>query len=103
MDKILNPKYLFNNAEIPKISPVAMNTSSRPIVEYSQSFFEKTLIFNAFIICFFPVFPSILTISIEKITRGINKKYPVINQYKAEFIIKLDFRNGSKVKSSNKK
>jgi hypothetical protein len=29
--------------------------------------------------------------------RGMNRKYPVINQYEAGFIIKRDFRKGSRV------
>jgi len=36
----------------------------------------------------------------ENRKRGINRKYPVINQYSAGFNEKLAFKNGKSVKSN---
>lgn len=72
-------------------------------MEYAQSFFVKRLMFNAFNISLILLFPSAFIITIAQTKRGMNRKYPVINQYIAALIIKTDFTNGNRVKRSRKK
>ena len=100
---ILKAKYLFNKNEAPKIAPVITNPSRRPPNEYAQSFFVKKLICSADTICLIPLFPSVFANIHAQTKIGMNKKYPVMNQYKAGFREKFDFKNGSKVNRSRKK
>lgn len=101
--KGFTPKYLFRIIDVPKISPEEINANRSPAIEYARSFFVKRLIFNAFNISLIPLFPSAFTITIAQTKRGMNRKYPVINQYIAALIIKTDFTNGDRVKRSRKK
>ncbi len=96
-------KYLFNKNEIAYTTPVNRNIDIVPNTVYHQSFDDKLLIFNAWIISLNSLFPSFFTITTEKIKSGINRKYPVINQYSEGFSTKLDSIKGNRVYKRIKK